>query len=74
MDVGHRVDVMRNDATIRRDAEMWALVAELEAVRATVRGFEAFNEFSEDGSHYGEEVFHDCAEQMEGIAKKLREV
>lgn len=65
---------MRDESVVRRDAEMWALVAELEAVRTTVRGFEAYNEFSQDGTCYGQEVFHDCASQMEAIAKKLREV
>lgn len=65
---------MRDDATVRRDAEMWALVAELEAEKTRVLEMKIHNKTATDGTFFGAHCFKDSAVAMEDIAKKLREV
>ncbi len=59
---------MRNEATVRRDARLWALVAELEALRCERAAMEA----SDD--QYHESAYLELAEQVREVKKKIEEV
>jgi hypothetical protein len=65
---------VRDDATIKRDAKMWSLVAELEALRCERDGMLAYNKATEDGGNYTEDSFYRIALAMREIGKKLEEV
>ncbi len=57
----------RGEAEIRMDAEMWALVAELEHMKTMRVAMEAENESRRDkglSQAYGEKAFADLAQEM----------
>jgi hypothetical protein len=64
---------MRSEAEIRRDAKMWALVAELEALKTQRRAMEAHDE-STDGGHYTEESYFSISVEMQEVARRLEEI
>ena len=57
---------MRGEAEIRMDAEMWALIAQLEALKTD----RAMMDNSDD--QYPDEAYLDLAKQMTVIAHRLR--
>jgi hypothetical protein len=66
---------MRGEAEIRQDAQMWALVAELEALKTERIGMEAENECRKDrgaAPAYGEDEFLVVAKKMNDVAFLLR--
>jgi hypothetical protein len=56
----------RGEAEIRQDAAMWALVAELEALKSDRAALEASGE-------YPPSSFFEIAKAMQDIARRLRE-
>jgi hypothetical protein len=66
---------MRGEDEIRQDAQMWALVAELEALKTERIGMEAENECRKDrgaAPAYGEEAFMAVSKKMGDVAFLLR--
>jgi len=63
----------RDEGVVRMDAQMWALVAELEALKTERAGMEALNQ-GNGGPGYDEEAFYDVAKRMSDVARRLREV
>ena len=66
---------MRGEGEIRQDAQMWALVAELESLKTERAGMEAENECRKDqglAPAYGEEQFTALAKKMSEVAFLLR--
>lgn len=61
----------RDEGVVRMDAGMWALVAELEALKAERAGMEALNQ-DNGGLGYDEHAFYDVAKRMEALANRLR--
>ena len=55
----------RGEPEIRQDAGMWALVAELEALKTDRAGMEAHG-------GYSEESFYEVSKAMTKIAERLR--
>jgi hypothetical protein len=66
---------MRGEAEIRQDAQMWALVAELEALKTERMAMEAANDHRRDqgfAQAYGEEAFVAVSKKMSDVAFLLR--
>lgn len=63
----------RDEKVVRRDAAMWALVAEMEAMKTDRSAMEAFNQ-GNGGPGYDEQAFYGISKGLEVIAEKLREV
>ena len=65
-----------DEKTVRMLAKTYAFVAEIEAVKATIKGFEAGNEARTargDLTLYNEQGFFDCNRELRRLAKSLRE-
>ena len=63
-----------NEGEIRQAASMYALVAEMESVKANIEGMKAFNSMREmmgDSVAYNQEAFSGCENQLLEIAKRL---
>lgn len=66
---------MRGEAEIRRECEMWALVAELQAARADMEQMAAANAqraLESSSPAYGEEAFRRVTCECLSIAARLR--
>ena len=61
-----------NEGEIRQAALMYALIADMEAIKARVEGMKAYNNSGFDNS-YAEETFENYTCELEQIAKRLRE-
>jgi hypothetical protein len=61
-----------DEGTIRMAAQMWALIAEMNAVIARIEGMRAFNTGQLDGAGYEESAFLSEEGALLEIAKKLR--
>lgn len=64
----------QSEHEIRMDANMWALVAELEALKARVAGMTAYNEAHPSGAKWTDKSFEQVMQAMRDIAQKLRSV
>jgi len=60
-----------NEWTVRLAAQMYALVADMEAAKARIKGMERRNELNEIG--YNEEAFFTVQMEIEDIARRLRQ-
>lgn len=57
---------MRDETTVRRDAKLWALIAELEALKTEREGM--------IGHGYSEGSFMQLAKKMREVKEKMEEV
>lgn len=65
-----------DEGTVRMQAQMYALVAEMHAINASVEGMKAANTERESQGYafaYDESVFDDARKELEEIATALRE-
>ena len=64
-----------DDATVRSLAQIYALVAEMEAIKADMAGMIAENQYREycgDRNTYGQIPFFNLRDKLEGICCALR--
>lgn len=67
---------MMDEGTVRMQAKMFAYVAEIEAVKATIKGFEVKNAtctISGIQPFYSDDAFFDQNRELRRLAKSLRE-
>ena len=65
-----------DEGTIRMQAQMFALVAEMEAIKARIEGMKAENQQREVLGHrisYNENAFIVCQLELEELSMRLRE-
>ena len=53
---------------------MWALVAEMEAMRTEVAAMQAHDLSSQDGSAYSEAAYLELSSALKNLAAQLREI
>jgi len=69
-------DLDMHEGEIRQAAQMFALVAEMHSINASIEGMKSENTTRESQGYamaYDDAAFNSCCKELEVIAKRLRE-